>query len=107
MLSDSANPAPNAQFAAIELRVLEIVAETSGLERDELAPSTPLAAALDSLTLAAVVARVEAAFALPAADEDTLTLLSARDVGELCRLIARRVERSHENLDETTGNASC
>lgn len=107
MLSDGCAPAPSAAVAAIESRVLDIVAETSGLGRDELAPGTPLAAALDSLTLAAVVTRVEAAFALPPAGEETLELLAARDIGELCRLIARRVERSQANLGENAGNASC
>ena len=48
----------------IETRVLDLIAETCGLVRSELAPTTPLAEALDSLTLVAVVARIEAAFDL-------------------------------------------
>lgn len=107
MLNGACNPAPQVDSAAVESRVLDIVAETSGFDRGEVSLSTPLAAALDSLTLTAVVARVEAAFAIALAASETLELLGARDVGELCRLIARRVERSRANLDEKTGNESC
>lgn len=107
MLNGDCNSARRVASADVEGRVLDIVAETSGLGRGEVSSSTPLAAALDSLTLAAVVARVEASFGLVLGGEATLELLGARDLGELCRLIALRLERSRANLDEDTGNASC
>ena len=94
MLSGDCNPVRSIRLEEVEGRVLDIVAETSGLPRNELVPSTPLAAALDSLTLAAVIARVEASFGVVLAGEATLELLGARDLRELCRAIARRLERS-------------
>ena len=97
MLSGTCNPGANVPAVAVEARVLEIVAETSGFRLDEISPSTPLAAALDSLTLAVVVARVEASFAIGLTSDETLELLGARDVGELCRLIAARVARARES----------
>lgn len=107
MLNANDSGVPRAGSAAIEARVLAIVTETSGFDRGEILSGAPLSAALDSLTLAAVVARVEAAFGVAFTGDETLALLMARDVGELCRLIALRVERSRANLDEITGNSSC
>jgi acyl carrier protein len=91
----------------IEARVLELIAETCGLERAELSAATPLAEALDSLTFVAVVARIEAVFDVLLGGDDTSELLAARDVAELGRLLARKVELAHANLREKTGNESC
>lgn len=81
----------------VERRVLDLVAETSGVERASLSLGMPLSAALDSLTLAAVVARIEAAFELGFSSEEASNLLGARDLGELCRIVAARVGRANES----------
>ncbi len=91
---------------AVEKRVLELVAETCGLKCSELSTATALPEALDSLTLVAVVARIEAVFAIALAS-DEIELFSARDVGELVALIARKVEQTRANLVEEAGNESC
>jgi acyl carrier protein len=79
---------------SVEKRVLELVAETCGLECSELSPASPLSEALDSLTLVAVVVRIEALFAVVLAGDE---LFSARDVGELVRLIARKIQHARES----------
>jgi acyl carrier protein len=91
----------------IEARVLELIAETCGLERPELSAAIPLAEALDSLTFVAVIARIEAVFDVLLGGDETSELLSARDVGELGRLLARKVDLAHANLRNKTGNESC
>jgi acyl carrier protein len=97
MLSSGANKVPGEKPAPIETRVLDLIAETCGLVCGELAPTTPLAEALDSLTLVAVVTRIEAAFDIVLGSEETIELLAARDVGELGRLIARKLELARES----------
>jgi acyl carrier protein len=66
-----------------------------------------LGAPLDSLTLIAIVTRLEAAFAIELDSDEIVALLGARDVGELATLVARKVATQHTNLDESTGNGSC
>jgi acyl carrier protein len=107
MLSGAGNPVSTVEAATVESRVLDIVAETGGFDREDVSLSTPLAAALDSLTLAAAVTRVEASFGIVLTGDEIVALLGACDLGELCRLIAVRVARAHANLDENTGNESC
>ena len=99
MLSDGDNSCAPTRSGAIEVeaRVLDIVAETSGLERAEISPGMPVTAALDSLTLAAVVARTEAAFGIAYTSDETLELLAARDLRELCGLIAAKVDPASES----------
>jgi len=87
--------------------VLDLIAETCGLERAELSAATPVAEALDSLTFVAIVARIEAVFDVLLGGDETSELLSARDVGELGRLLARKIDLAHANLREKTRNESC
>jgi acyl carrier protein len=100
MLSSGRNEVRDEKPAPIEARVLELIAETCGLVRCELALTTPLAEALDSLTLVAVVARLEAAFGIELGGEETIELLAARDVGELGRLLARKLELARESPEK-------
>ena len=97
MLSSGRNTVPGEKPAPIETRVLDLIAETCGLVRSELALTTPLAEALDSLTLVAIVTRIEAAFDIVLGGEETSELLAARDVGELGRLVARKIELARES----------
>ena len=97
MLSHDRQEAASGKPGSVETRVLELIAETCGLECGELPPATPLAAALDSLTLVAVVARIEATFDVVLEGNETSELVAARDVGELGRLIARKVEHARES----------
>jgi acyl carrier protein len=93
--------------AAIETRVLDLIAETCGVLRSELSPATPLSEALDSLSLVAVLTRIEAAFDIVLEGAETIELFGARDVAELGRLIARKVQESRANLVEEPRNGSC
>lgn len=98
MLRDADIAGPrSAAGSDAEARVLDIVAEMTGIERADVSRSSALAAALDSLTLAAVVARIEAAFGIVLSGEETLALLTARDLSELCRLVARKIGRESES----------
>jgi acyl carrier protein len=88
---------------SIELRVRGIIIETTG---------SPFAAplvdtTLDSLTLVAVVARIEAVFAVSFDTDETITLLGARSSNELARLIARKIAEGAKNLDEPAKNNGC
>jgi acyl carrier protein len=107
MLSGTSSEAASGEPARVERRVLEIIAETCGFERGELSLATPLPEALDSLTLVAVVARIEAVFDLMLAGDEPSDLLAAPDVGALARLIARKVDQARANLHEDERNASC
>ncbi len=100
MLNSGRNRVSCDEAAPLEARVLELIAETCALVRGELALTTPLAEALDSLTLVAVVARVEAAFDLVLGGDETLELFAARDVGELGRLLTRKIELARESRQE-------
>jgi len=88
---------------SIEVRVRAIIAEMTGSGL-----CTALAAGtLDSLTVVAIVARIEAAFAVSFETDETIALLEAGTESELARLIARKVPAQSENLDETAGNNGC
>ena len=100
MLSPDANDGD----ASVEERVRRLVIETAGLD-GTTAPL--LGAPLDSLTLLAIVTRLEAAFAITLESDEIATLLGARDSSELAALVARKVAERHANLDESTGNGSC
>jgi acyl carrier protein len=100
-------PHSSADASSVESRVLDIVAEMSGLDRVEiLAAWRPLDAPLDSLTSIAVVTRIEAAFGI-VADDEVFALLAAHDFGGLGRLVARIVAAQRTKLGETAGNESC
>ena len=93
---------------AVEARVLDIIAETSGWDRGEIERASPqLDVPLDSLTSIAVITRIEAAFGIAIAGDDALALLAARDFGALSRLIARTVAEQRANAGEMTGNERC
>ena len=96
MLSGGRNEVRDEKPPPVETRVLDLIAETCGLVQGELSLTTPLSEALDSLTLVAVVTRIEAAFDVVLGGDETIELL-ARDIGELGRLIARKMEVARES----------
>jgi acyl carrier protein len=98
---------PRSDPSSIEARVLDLICETCGLLAGELSPATPLSEALDSLTLVAVVTRIETAFDIVLEGDETVELLGARDVAELAELIARRVKHARAKLVEDTRNEGC
>jgi acyl carrier protein len=97
-----------AAAAAVEARVLDIVAETSGWDRVAVeAASRLLDAPLDSLTSIAVITRIEAAFGVELAGDEALALLATRDFCGLARLVAGAMAQQPANLGEITGKESC
>ena len=101
MLTPRGNRSSGAR-AALAARVRDLVAELTGA-----APAASLRdAPLDSLTLFAIVTRIEAAFAVSFDGDEIVALLGARAPAELSALIEAKVAE-HANLDETTGNESC
>lgn len=86
----------------LEARLRKLMAETTGVEEGAW-----LDGGLDSLTLLALVARIEAAFAVSFASDEILALLGAPDSGALARLVARKIGAHNENLDEPAGNCGC
>jgi len=77
----------------VETLVLDAVAAAARIERCSLGPRTALLDAnLDSLTLIAVVTRVELACGVDFASDEVAALLGARDLGELCERIVSKVE---------------
>jgi acyl carrier protein len=84
-------PAPDL-YTWAERLVLDTVAATTQLDRAALDARTPLLEAhLDSLTLLAVLARIEAAGGVVFADEELLEWLGAVDLGALAAHVARKV----------------
>jgi acyl carrier protein len=100
MLRPGAQDPAGDALSMIEARVLEIVAETTGVAQAELCVDAPLSAALDSLTLAAVVARAEAALDFRLGSGAAVEVLGAPDIRELCRRLAAAAARSRANLHE-------
>jgi hypothetical protein len=99
----SPNDHESAPDACIEERVRRVIIETAGwLDSGPL-----LGASLDSLTLIAIVTRLEAAFAIAFDSDETAALLGARDSSELAALVARKVAAQHANLDELARNDGC
>ena len=97
-----------AAFDAVEARVLDLVAETSGWSRAELATASPaLDAPLDSLTAIAVITRIEAAFGIELTGDDAVTRLAARDFAGLSRLVLGAIAEQRANPAEMTGNERC
>lgn len=104
MLTSSDQELPSAATRAVEERVRRLVMETAG----STATTEPLLGAhLDSLTLIAIVTRIEAAFAVAFESDEIVGLLGARDSRELAKLVAHKVAERHANLHESTGNDSC
>jgi acyl carrier protein len=103
MLSGCGEPS-HADLTSVESRVRDIIAETAGWTS---APAPLLDAPLDSLTLLAIVTRIEVAFAVAFESDEIVALLGANAFGELARLTARKVAEQSANLDEPPGNGSC
>jgi hypothetical protein len=104
MLSADGRGLSSAASESVEERVRRLVDETAGWT----AQAGPLLGApLDSLTLIAIVTRIEAAFAIAFESDDVVALLGARDSSELVALVVRKLAERNENLDEATGNDAC
>lgn len=72
--------------------VFEAVAEAGGLERGALTARTPLLEAnVDSLTLIAIIARLELVLEVRFGEEESAALIEARDLRELCAIVALKV----------------
>ncbi len=100
-------PASDGAGLRVEAAVLDVIAEMTGLERDDLQePSQALDAQVDSLTAIAIVTRIEAAFEI-AVEDSAFELLVACRFAELARLVARSVVAQRAKLDETERNGSC
>jgi acyl carrier protein len=103
MLSEGGQPS-RADIAAVESRVREIVSETIGVA----SAGAPLRdAPLDSLTLMAIVTRIEVAFEVAFEGDEIVALLGTNDFAALARLTAAKVGERLANLDEPPGNESC
>jgi acyl carrier protein len=94
-------PPAVAPATGVEERVRRLIAETAGFRFDE---GALLDAALDSLTLLAVVTRIEAAFAIELDSDEIVALFAARDAGAIATLVARKVAAAKAKLDESAGN---
>ena len=102
MLSGDDARSGAAATAAVEGRVRRIIAETAGWGSTGGSLRDP---SLDSLTLIAIVTRIEAVFAIAFNSDEIVALLGARDARELAVLVMRKVAQT--NLAEATGNGSC
>jgi hypothetical protein len=104
MLSADGRGLSSAASESVEERLRRLVDETAGWS----APAGPLLGGpLDSLTLMAIVTRIEAAFDIAFESDEVVALLGARDSSGLATLVARKVAERNENLDESTGNDGC
>lgn len=104
MLSPDDRQLPSAAAQSVEERVRRLVMETLG----STATAEPLLGApLDSLTLIAIVTRIEAAFGIAFESDEIVTLLGARDTAAIAELVVRKLDGRHEYLDESTRNDSC
>jgi acyl carrier protein len=90
--------------ADVEEHVRKLIAETTGAS----CVAGPLFdAPLDSLTLIAIVTRIEAAFCVSFDSDEIVALLGAADASALARLVARKAAAKSANLDEPAGNGGC
>lgn len=79
-------------------RVFEAVAEAGGLERAALTAGTPLLEAnVDSLTLIAIIARLELVLEVRFDDDESAALIEARDLHELCAVVVHKVGAKSES----------
>ena len=97
----TAEPLGIAAETAVEERVRQLIAETAGFRSDE---GALLDAALDSLTLIAIVTRIEAAFAIELDGAEAVALLAARDARAIATLVARKVAAARAKFAESAGN---
>ena len=103
MLNEFGEPS-RADLASVEFRVREIIGETAGVASTGASlPDAPL----DSLTLLAIVTRIEVAFEIAFEGDEIVALLGTNDFAALARLTALKVAERLANLDEPPGNGSC
>jgi hypothetical protein len=87
MLSADGRPLGDVD-GSVEERVRRLILETAGW----VSGTGPLLGApLDSLTLIAIVTRLEAAFAIELDSDEIVALLGAHDPREVAALVARKV----------------
>jgi acyl carrier protein len=90
-------PSSGAELEAVEALVFDVVAELCRLDRSTLGRATPLLDAhFDSLTLIAVVARIELVCGASFEGEEA-SLLAAKTLGELASAITLRVRAAARN----------
>lgn len=78
---------------ALDELVLLAVAAAGGADRASLTRETPLLGAnVDSLTLIGLLASLELELGIAFSDRESVELVEARDLGELCALVARKVD---------------
>jgi len=72
--------------------VLETVADATAVEAAWLRPSTPLLDAhMDSLTLVAIVTRIETTYGAAFDADELAEILRARSVGDVAAIVARKL----------------
>ncbi|HUO68373.1 MAG TPA: acyl carrier protein [Gammaproteobacteria bacterium] len=72
--------------------VLETVADAAAVEAAWLRPSTPLLDAhMDSLTLVAIVTRIETTYGAAFDADELAEILRARSVGDVAAIVARKL----------------
>jgi acyl carrier protein len=72
--------------------VLETVADATAVAVTSLRQSTPLLdAQMDSLTLVAIVTRIEATYGATFDTDELAEILSARSVGDVASVVARKL----------------
>ena len=77
----------------IDRFVLQTVADATAVEPISLQLSTPLLdAQMDSLTLVAIVTRIEATYGATFDADELAEILRARSVGEVAAIVARKVQ---------------
>lgn len=75
--------------------VLETVADAAAVDAADLRQSTPmLATYVDSLTLVAIVTRIETTYGTTFDADELAEILGARSVGEVAGIVARKVRAS-------------
>ena len=94
---------------SLERLVVEAIGAACRIEPAAIARSTPLLDMnMDSLTLVTVLGLIEVAYGFNFDADDIVQMLRARDVAELCAVVARKLESAtDENPCEDAGIASC
>ena len=79
----------------IDRFVLETIADAAAVEASSLRQSTPLLdAAMDSLTLVAIVTRIEMTYGAVFDTGELVEILRAHSVGEVAVIVARKLRAS-------------
>jgi len=77
----------------VDRLVLETVADAAALEASSLRQSTPLLdTCMDSLTLVAIVTRIEATHGVALDAEELAAILRARTIGDVAAIVARKLQ---------------